>query len=1029
MNNMLKNIWMRLNGKFVSLTNKDCNYHNPWAGLNSYEKPTQNEYNYLFCGRDKEIKELYTLINENLIVTLYGKSGIGKTSLINAGLTPVLEKQSYLPITIRLGEESREKDFAIYISEVIDNFFINNNSYFQCYKREKDIKEESYNPNETESKEIINETSSSPARISQEIVLSDTEYLLDYFAKREFYEMITDKDGIEERRIVFPVIILDQFEEIFRKWKNRAQHLLLQINELTTDYYKGKEVVTNYRFLLSIREDDLYLLEEGLDENYIMSMKRNRFRLRRLDDNMAKEVIIKPGAAYIDSESKDEIVNNIIQASRGQDDRVSSLLLSLICSRLFEEASRNVSGDNQPIITLKMTDNISNNYLQKFYVEIVEKLQLSKIQQKTLDSLERGGRRESIPITNFRKVFDDALLKKLTKGEYSILRILSDENSEDRIELIHDSFCSIIENQKKDRNQSTQIITSYLVLIPLFLLIMYLDKEIYPYSIAHEGHMSGWAEKMCHIFHLYGLYSFYIYSVIFLSFLRREKVSFSHMLMCAVWSILPICYEYVLNKVSDMYTTGYYSTYGLYSLPRGVYVSCFFISLIIIVIWIYTNYINKETKTIPNQFNSSTINTCLLCALTVMSYYKICCSPSEGIDYYHMRNSWVFPFTASIAFFQIFYKDNKGWFFFPFIYMIIGYILFDIEEFDNQGSFFIKIPLILIFLFFIYYSLLNKRYISRKKSIIISCVNLIMFLSVVIFYLGYNPYVISESVDPNDQQGIWKWKTIIVKDKDTGKSFLLNANNGRRMLPASAPYDSNDNTFQYFGNFNDYYGYLLKAENHILYYRYCSKFEFNHFHRVKDGDSISLLLDNARTVLLNINSSEATSVKWNVDINTFNEYNDIIKLKENLLSKEEKTNITTNDRKVFYNIVKYGNENTQGISCLLCKCISNIWLKTAFSTDDINQKISAFDTFVSIHYPLEISINEKTIDWDSMFEQMCREINIELSYPEEILTTLLFFYNKSDIDYGLRSILYHKIKRLKKLKDYNIDYIPTPFNV
>lgn len=63
---------------------------NPWAGLLSYEDPAKATRQILFTGRTKETQEVYNLIDNNLLVTLYGKSGIGKTSLLNAGVFPLL---------------------------------------------------------------------------------------------------------------------------------------------------------------------------------------------------------------------------------------------------------------------------------------------------------------------------------------------------------------------------------------------------------------------------------------------------------------------------------------------------------------------------------------------------------------------------------------------------------------------------------------------------------------------------------------------------------------------------------------------------------------------------------------------------------------------------------------------------------------------------------------------------------------------------------------------------------------------------
>jgi len=71
---------------------------NRYAGIS----PFTSELKDVFFGRDRDIEELYEQILIEKQVLLYAKSGIGKTSLLNAGVIPRLEKQKeYIPIKIR----------------------------------------------------------------------------------------------------------------------------------------------------------------------------------------------------------------------------------------------------------------------------------------------------------------------------------------------------------------------------------------------------------------------------------------------------------------------------------------------------------------------------------------------------------------------------------------------------------------------------------------------------------------------------------------------------------------------------------------------------------------------------------------------------------------------------------------------------------------------------------------------------------------------------------------------------------------
>lgn len=61
----------------------------PYPGPSPFEKNSQ----YPFFGRDREVNEILSLIISHRTLLLYAQSGAGKTSLINAGLIPLLERE------------------------------------------------------------------------------------------------------------------------------------------------------------------------------------------------------------------------------------------------------------------------------------------------------------------------------------------------------------------------------------------------------------------------------------------------------------------------------------------------------------------------------------------------------------------------------------------------------------------------------------------------------------------------------------------------------------------------------------------------------------------------------------------------------------------------------------------------------------------------------------------------------------------------------------------------------------------------
>ena len=53
-------------------------------------------------SRGNEAAELFSLVKLNVLTVVFGKSGIGKTSLLNAGLFPLLRADKFLPVRMRL---------------------------------------------------------------------------------------------------------------------------------------------------------------------------------------------------------------------------------------------------------------------------------------------------------------------------------------------------------------------------------------------------------------------------------------------------------------------------------------------------------------------------------------------------------------------------------------------------------------------------------------------------------------------------------------------------------------------------------------------------------------------------------------------------------------------------------------------------------------------------------------------------------------------------------------------------------------
>src|SRR5215218_2373950 len=70
----------------------------PYKFLDAYELDDRE----IFFGRDRETQTLLSDIVISRLVVLFAKTGTGKTSLINAGVRPLLEEDGYHTVFVRI---------------------------------------------------------------------------------------------------------------------------------------------------------------------------------------------------------------------------------------------------------------------------------------------------------------------------------------------------------------------------------------------------------------------------------------------------------------------------------------------------------------------------------------------------------------------------------------------------------------------------------------------------------------------------------------------------------------------------------------------------------------------------------------------------------------------------------------------------------------------------------------------------------------------------------------------------------------
>ena len=425
---------------------------NPWKGLQSYQE-TDAIY-----GRDEEIKALYTRIIYNTQTVVYGKSGIGKSSVINAGIIPRAKHDAMLPIAIRLAHTTKKEQTvtAPYVEQIFNR-----------------IKEEVIKAG-AELDEIV------PHVVDHEETLWELLHR---------YRIWKGKD--EERKRLIPLLLFDQFEEIFtleisnRRVESFFNELADLLNEVRPSYLTpteegepttnespselGKEKRRNvfsrisnrmrnaspeylekseFHLVITLREDFLSYLERYTV--YIPVMKQNRFPLLPLNVKQAAKIITEPIKGLVQK----DVAEIIIQRVTGNKDlkidgitetEVDAALLSLYMERLYER-----KGDDDNIISSELVQ-FNDDIIKKFYESSIE-----CISEKTVEYLEdelitNANRRNNVARIDLISggVSEDDLDKLIEK---KVLRQFS-YCGDLRIEFIHDVLCPIVNDRIEHREQ------------------------------------------------------------------------------------------------------------------------------------------------------------------------------------------------------------------------------------------------------------------------------------------------------------------------------------------------------------------------------------------------------------------------------------------------------------------------------------------------------------------------------------------------------------------------------------------------
>jgi hypothetical protein len=398
---------------------------------------------HLFYGRDSEKYELLQLVLAERLVLLFARSGVGKSSLINAGLLEPLRSKRYFPLVVRVSGSSNDPLPNLYDS-------------------------------------IKAEVAAASERAGIEFEPRDESA----WNKASLWHFFKTFEIWREDKLLSPVLILDQFEELFTLFsETQREQLIHELANLVRgtrpresrndDAKRISDTPPPVKVVLSLREDFYANLEELRDR--IPAIYKAALRLNPLTREQASTAIVEPARLVGESYStpaftwSDEALGRILdflseqQLGEGKTklgDEVEPFQLQLICQH-FEAAV-----SERQLSTVTATDLGGNDALRRILSGFYE-TSLRKICAKFKDQGDLRKKLEHLCEYGFitgrgRRLLREESTIKQEDGiapeilhELVELRLLRKEPrvGDNYYELTHDTLIEPIQLSRKEREQ------------------------------------------------------------------------------------------------------------------------------------------------------------------------------------------------------------------------------------------------------------------------------------------------------------------------------------------------------------------------------------------------------------------------------------------------------------------------------------------------------------------------------------------------------------------------------------------------
>lgn len=421
-------------------------------------KPFTQEDSHLFFGRNQDIQQLVRYLRTEDLVVLHGKSGLGKTSLIQAGVIPQLEakekkKLPFEPITFRFNSfHPKNPQNVTHIAEAniarepsfLDALPVKYVSLWHALK----------------SKQL---SQGAPSKRQSYLLIFDQFEELFTYPQEEVEAFGHDLADLVNK------VVPSEFRKVLRREEVVNPELKAKLDEGGFREWLNSEI--DVKILIAIRSDKFNLLDRL--STYIPSILINSRILEALNREQAEEAIHEPAIMKGEFESpafqySDTAKDKILDFLTSDDTRrVEGFQLQILCRHIEENLIKFASSNNKKSIgkiqisrtpdgttpfVIEDVDADFANILRNYYDDQVMKLDPEEqmLARKFIeDELIAEGRRVSLDRAVIKADVSDDLLYSLVNSR--LIRREPNSLGGFSFEISHDTLLDPIMQARNER--------------------------------------------------------------------------------------------------------------------------------------------------------------------------------------------------------------------------------------------------------------------------------------------------------------------------------------------------------------------------------------------------------------------------------------------------------------------------------------------------------------------------------------------------------------------------------------------------